>query len=48
MSGVNGETAEFTVPADAKVGDTLHVILEGVDAGGTNPRAYKRVIVTVA
>ena len=48
VSGENGETAEFTVPADAKVGDTLHVILEGVDAGGTNPRAYQRVIVTVA
>ena len=48
VSGENGETAEFAVPADAKVGDTLHVILEGVDAGGTNPRAYQRVIVTVA
>ena len=42
-----GEIAEFTVPADAKAGDTLHVILEGVDAGGTNPIAYQRVIVTV-
>ena len=48
VSGENGETAEFTVPADAKSGDTLHVILEGIDAGGTNPRAYQRVIITVA
>ena len=47
VSGENGEAAEFTVPADAKSGDTLHIILEGVDAGGTNPRAYQRVIVSV-
>ena len=47
VSGENGDTAEFTVPADAKQGDTLHVILEGIDAGGTNPRAYQRVIITV-
>ena len=47
VSGEYGETAEFTVPADAKAGDTLHVILEGVDAGGTNPIAYQRVIVNV-
>ncbi len=47
VSGDNGEIAEFIVPSDAKSGDTLHVILEGIDAGGTNPRAYQRVIVTV-
>ena len=47
VSGEHGETAEFMVPADAKAGDTLHVILEGVDAGGTNPIAYQRVIITV-
>ncbi len=44
----SGEEASFTVPADAKSGDTLHVILEAIDNGGTNPRAYQRVIVTVA
>lgn len=44
----DGAEASFTVPADAKSGDTLHVILEAIDAGGTNPRAYQRVIVTVA
>ena len=47
VSGDNGGIAEFIVPSDAKSGDTLHVILEGIDAGGTNPRAYQRVIVTV-
>lgn len=44
----DGTEASFTVPEDAKQGDTLHVIVEGVDNGGTNPRAYQRVIVTVA
>ena len=48
VSGDNGDAAEFTVPADAKAGDTLHVILEGVDGGGTNPIAYQRIIITVA
>ena len=42
-----GGTASFTVPEDAKSGDTLHIILEGIDQGGTNPRAYQRVIITV-
>ena len=35
------------VPEDAKSGDTIHIIMEGVDGGGTNPVAYQRVIVTV-
>ena len=43
----DGQTAEFTVPADAKPGDTLHILLEAVDGGGTNPVAYQRIIVTV-
>lgn len=43
----DGATAEFTVPEDAQAGDTLHIILEGVDGGGTNPVAYQRVIVTI-
>lgn len=46
-SGENQETATFTVPEDAKSGDTIHIIMEGVDGGGTNPVAYQRVIVTV-
>ena len=47
VSGEALDTAELTVPSDAKAGDTLHVILECVDGGGTNPRAYQRVIITV-
>ena len=43
----DGGEAVFTVPADAQPGDTLHLLLEGIDNGGTNPRAYQRVIVTV-
>ena len=43
----DGTEASFTVPEDAKSGDTVHVILECVDGGGTNPIAYQRVIVTV-
>lgn len=46
-SGENQETATFTVPEDAKSGDTIHIIMEGVDGGGTNPVVYQRVIVTV-
>lgn len=40
--------ASFIVPENAKSGDTLHIILEGIDNGGTNPRVYQRIIVTVA
>ena len=43
----DGSQAEFTVPADAKSGNTIHIILECVDGGGTNPIAYQRVIITV-
>ena len=43
----NDGACAFTVPEDAKPGDTLHIILEGIDQGGTNPRAYQRAIVTV-
>ena len=43
----DGAGATFTVPSDARAGDTLHIILEVIDQGGTNPRAYQRVIITV-
>ena len=47
---LEGETTpkvSFTVPADAKVGDTIHIILEVQDDGAHNLKAYKRFIVTV-
>ena len=47
VSGDNGNTAELMVPEDAKSGDTIHIILECVDGGGTNPIAYQRVIISV-
>ena len=47
ISGEFGEEVTFTIPENAAAGDTIHVILECVDGGGTNPIAYQRVIVTV-
>lgn len=38
----------FTVPADAKTGDTIHLILEAQDNGSPALTRYHRVIVTVA
>jgi hypothetical protein len=37
----------FLVPADAKAGDTIHVILEATDNGTPALTRYQRVIVTV-
>src|SRR5699024_10102374 len=37
----------FTVPEDAKVGDTIHIILEVSDSGEHEAKAYQRVIITV-
>ena len=47
VTAADDGAATFTVPEDAKPGDTLHIILEGEDQGGAHPRAYQRVIVTV-
>lgn len=40
-------TATFTVPADAKAGQTLHLILEVKDNGSPAITRYQRVIATV-
>lgn len=37
----------FTVPNDAKTGDTIHIIAEAVDNGIPELRGYQRIIVTV-
>ena len=37
----------FVVPADAKAGDTIHMIIEVQDNGNHTLKAYQRVIVTV-
>ena len=47
VSGTNSEIMQFTVPGDAKPGDTIHIIAECIDNGGANPRAYQRVIFLV-
>lgn len=47
VSGENGSQASFVVPDDAVKGDTIHIVLRGVDGGGTHPAAYQRVIITV-
>lgn len=46
-SGANNEKATFTVPKDAKKGDTIHVVLEGVDNGKFNLKHYQRVVITI-
>ena len=35
------------IPADAKVGDTIHLILEGTDNGTPALTAYQRVVITI-
>ncbi|MFC3927941.1 nucleoside hydrolase-like domain-containing protein [Streptococcus caprae] len=47
LEGADSETVSFTVPKDAKSGDTLHLILEVQDNGNHNLKAYQRVIVTI-
>ncbi|HET9825405.1 MAG TPA: nucleoside hydrolase-like domain-containing protein, partial [Chitinophagaceae bacterium] len=39
--------ASFTVPSDAKTGDTIHIIVQVKDAGTPPLTRYQRVIVTV-
>ena len=45
----NSEEPEmsFTVPEDAKSGDTIHMIVEVVDDGEVPMKHYQRVIITV-
>lgn len=47
LSGANSNKVSFTVPKDAKAGDTIHIILEVQDSGKHNLKSYQRVIVTV-
>ncbi|WP_415127795.1 hypothetical protein [Microbacterium sp.] len=44
----SGSTATVHIPADARAGDTIHVIAEALDDAATHPlKAYQRVILTV-
>lgn len=49
VSVANPETAatDFTIPADAKAGDTIHLILEATDHGTPALTHYHRLIVSV-
>ncbi|MBO7602314.1 MAG: hypothetical protein J6S94_04710, partial [Bacteroidaceae bacterium] len=49
VSVANPETAatDFTIPADAKAGDTIHLILEATDHGTPALTRYHRLIVSV-
>jgi hypothetical protein len=48
LSGADTLNATFTVPRDARPGDTIHLILEAEDSGAPPLTRYQRVIVTVA
>lgn len=47
LSGSDTDTVTFTVPQDAKSGDTIHIIAEVQDDGEHELKDYQRVILTV-
>ncbi|WP_240665923.1 nucleoside hydrolase-like domain-containing protein [Agromyces sp. LHK192] len=47
IDGADSAQATFTVPADAPVGSTIHVILEVQDDGTPALKHYQRAVVTV-
>lgn len=47
MAGASSDRMSFTVPTDAKNGDTIHMIVEVYDSGAHNMKHYQRVILTV-
>ena len=47
LNGAETAEASFSVPADAPVGSTVHVILEVQDNGTPAMKEYERVVVTV-
>ena len=48
LAGADTEQVTFTVPEDAKSGDTIHMVVEVTDDGAHNLKHYQRVVVTVA
>lgn len=46
--GGDSNVASFVVPADAKDGDTIHMVVQVTDDGAHNMNHYQRVILTVA
>ncbi|WP_462411431.1 DUF1593 domain-containing protein [Neobacillus sp. Marseille-QA0830] len=47
LEGSDTNTVSFTVPKDAKSGDTIHIIAEVQDNGAHGLKHYQRVILTV-
>jgi len=47
VEGADTDTATFTIPNDAKSGDTIHIIARAEDDGEHNLVYYQRVIITV-
>lgn len=47
VSEENPAEASFTVPEDAKSGETIHIIVTGKDNGIHNLQRYQRVVITV-
>ncbi len=45
--GHEGTKAQITIPATAKSGDTIHIVVEGTDNGTPSLTRYQRVILTV-
>jgi len=48
ITGADTGKASFTVPADARAGQTIHIILEATDSGSPRLTRYRRVIATVS
>lgn len=47
LEGSDTNKVTFTVPEDAKSGDTIHIVVEAKDNGKINLKHYQRVIITV-
>ncbi|MGU7991770.1 nucleoside hydrolase-like domain-containing protein [Streptococcus suis] len=47
LTGTDTNQVSFTVPKDAKSGDTFHMIIEVQDNGEVPLKAYQRVVITV-
>jgi hypothetical protein len=46
-SQLNDKKVEVTIPANAKKGETYHVVVEGTDTGSPALTRYRRVVITV-
>jgi hypothetical protein len=47
IDNANTSEASFVVPADAKPGDTIHVIMDVKDQGTPSISRYQRIVITV-